>query len=721
MVEVFTADFAGRNIQFKVNYMAQQTDGAILAKYGDTVVLVTAVSALEKREGVDFFPLTVDYQEMTFAAGKIPGGFFKREGRPNEREVLTSRLVDRAIRPLFPEGYAHDTNIVATVISVDNNHSPDAVALTAASAALTISNIPFGGPLAACRVCRLDGNFICNPSVEEVAASDINIFLAGKKGILKAEGGYDVDLVMLEGDANEAQEAELVSAIKYGLEQLRPLLALQEEMGAAVGKAKRKVVVPSFDEALSERIKGALEADLQEAYGISRKQERYSRLGELKKRALEVANAGEMDASGRSISEKELEKEAARIFADLDYRVLRKRIISEKKRIDGRAFDEVRPISIEVGLLPRVHGSALFTRGETQALATLTLGTSSDEQRLDYISGEEIRTFMLHYNFPPYCVGEARPLRGPGRREIGHGSLARRALVPVMPSSEEFPYTVRVVSEILSSNGSSSMATVCAGSLALMDGGVPTRDIVAGIAMGLLKENDTVVILSDILGDEDHAGDMDFKVCGTLKGVTAMQMDIKIDGVTEEILSRALLQAREGRHHIIGKMREVLVAPRSDLSAFAPRITTIKIKPEKVREVIGSGGKTIRQIVSDTGVSIDVEDDGTIKIASADGEAAQRAIDIIKGIIEEPELGKIYQGKVKRIVDFGAFVEIIPGIEGLVHISQLAKERVHSVSDVLKEGEVITVKVIEIDEKQGRIRLSRKEVMMDNDRQNHSR
>jgi len=721
MVEVFTADFAGRNIQFKVNYMAQQTDGAILAKYGDTVVLVTAVSALEKREGVDFFPLTVDYQEMTFAAGKIPGGFFKREGRPNEREVLTSRLVDRAIRPLFPEGYAHDTNIVATVISVDNNHSPDAVALTAASAALTISNIPFGGPLAACRVCRLDGNFICNPSVEEVAASDINIFLAGKKGILKAEGGYDVDLVMLEGDANEAQEAELVSAIKYGLEQLRPLLALQEEMGAAVGKAKRKVVVPSFDEALSERIKGALEADLQEAYGISRKQERYSRLGELKKRALEVANAGEMDASGRSISEKELEKEAARIFADLDYRVLRKRIISEKKRIDGRAFDEVRPISIEVGLLPRVHGSALFTRGETQALATLTLGTSSDEQRLDYISGEEIRTFMLHYNFPPYCVGEARPLRGPGRREIGHGSLARRALVPVMPSSEEFPYTVRVVSEILSSNGSSSMATVCAGSLALMDGGVPTRDIVAGIAMGLLKENDTVVILSDILGDEDHAGDMDFKVCGTLKGVTAMQMDIKIDGVTEEILSRALLQAREGRHHIIGKMREVLVAPRSDLSAFAPRITTIKIKPEKVREVIGSGGKTIRQIVSDTGVSIDVEDDGTIKIASADGEAAQRAIDIIKGIIEEPELGKIYQGKVKRIVDFGAFVEIIPGIEGLVHISQLAKERVQSVSDVLKEGEVITVKVIEIDEKQGRIRLSRKEVMMDNDRQNHSR
>ncbi|MCF8054895.1 MAG: polyribonucleotide nucleotidyltransferase, partial [Deltaproteobacteria bacterium] len=603
-------------------------------------------------------------------------------------------------RPLFPDGYANETNIVANVLSVDSNNAPDAVALSATSIALTISDIPFGGPLAACRVCRVNGEFICNPSSEQIALGDINIFLAGKKGASQGST-YAVDLVMLEGDANEKQEEDLVLAIQYGLEQLRPLIDLQEEMRSAIGNAKRAFEVPSNNEALEKALKIALEADLKGAYGISRKQERYARLGELKKKAREIAVN---EALGT-------DKEASRIFAELDYRALRDKIIREKKRIDGRPYDGIRPISIEVGLLPRVHGSALFTRGETQALAALTLGTSADEQRLDYITGEETRTFMLHYNFPPYCVGEARPLRSPGRREIGHGNLARRALVPLVPTTDEFPYTIRIVSEILSSNGSSSMATVCAASLALMDGGVPVKNMVAGIAMGLLKEGEEIVILSDILGDEDHTGDMDFKVCGTLNGVTAMQMDIKIDGITEEVLIKALNQAKAGREHIIGKMEHALANPRTELSMFAPRITTIKIKPEKVREVIGAGGKTIRQIVSDTGVTINVEDDGTIKIASADAAASQRAVDIIKGIVEEPELGKIYQGKVKRIVDFGAFVEIIPGTEGLVHISQLAKERVQSVSDVVKEGEIIPVKVIEIDEKQGRIRLSRKEAM----------
>jgi len=701
MSNIFSTDFAGRNVSLKTNYVAGQADGSMLVYYGDTVVLVTAVSLKTTREGVDFLPLTVDYQEMTFAAGKIPGGFFKREGRPNEREILTSRIIDRAIRPLFPKGYYSETQLVATVLSVDKENDSDVAAMLGASAALEMSNIPFKGPIAGARIGRIEGEFVCNASAEKMQASELNIFLVGRKVTPGRNGcDYDVELVMLEGDAKETAEDIVVDAIKFGLQALRPVIELQDEMRRTVGKEKRLIVEALPDEELTARVSNAALSGLQNGYSMPRKLERYGKLDEVRNKVIQ-------DVGG---DDHILCKRVASIVEELEKRILRDMIIKEKRRIDGRSVTDIRPISSEVGVLPRAHGSALFSRGETQALAALTLGTSSDEQRMDYIGGEELRSFLLHYNFPPYSVGEAKPLRSPGRREIGHGALARKALIPVLPDADAFPYTIRIVSEILSSNGSSSMATVCAGILSLLDAGVPVKDIVAGIAMGLLKEGNDIVILSDILGDEDHAGDMDFKVCGTEKGITAMQMDIKIDGLTEEILRQALAQAREGRLFIISKLRETLAAPRADISLYAPRITTVKVKEDQVRTVIGSGGKNIRQIISETGVTIDVEDDGTVTIASSDAEAAARAVAMVKWLTEEAEVGKIYRGTVKKIVDFGAFVEILPGTEGLLHISQIAKERVNKVTDVLKEGDDVMVKVLEVD-KQGKIRLSRKEAL----------
>jgi polyribonucleotide nucleotidyltransferase len=704
MSDVFSTEFAGRNISLKANYMAGQADGAVLVTYGDTIVLVTAVSLKQSRQGVDFLPLTVDHQEMTFAAGKIPGGFFKREGRPNEREVLTSRMIDRSLRPLFPKGYYFETQVIATLLSVDTENDPDVTAMLGASVALEISDIPFDGPIAGVRVGRIDGQFVCNPSLEIQAKSDLNLFLVGRKVLSRAGGeGFDVDLVMLEGDAHEVEEDKMIDAIKFGLESMRPAIELQDRMRREIGKEKRVFVAAPVDESLLAKVSEAALEGLKEAYNIPGKLERYKKIDSVREKVKkEICSE---DAT--------LSSAVGNILEDLERQILREMILRDKRRIDGRSNVDIRSISSEVGLLPRVHGSAIFTRGETQALVALTLGTSSDEQRLDYVSGEEMRTFMLHYNFPPYCVGEAKFLRSAGRREIGHGALARKSLVPILPSEEAFPYTIRIVSEILSSNGSSSMATVCGGTLSLMDAGVPVKGIVAGIAMGLLKEKDEVVILSDILGDEDHAGDMDFKVCGTKKGITAMQMDIKIDGVTEDILRNALNQARDGRCFIIEKMKETLSEPRGDISKYAPRITTIKVRPEKVRDVIGSGGKNIRQIISETGVTIDVEDDGTVTIASSDSEAASRAVAMVKWLTEDAEIGKIYRGVVKKVVDFGAFVEILPGTEGLVHISQLAKERVNKVTDVLQEGDEVLVKVLEID-KQGKIRLSRKDALGEN-------
>jgi polyribonucleotide nucleotidyltransferase len=701
MSNIFTIEFAGRNISIKTNYMAGQADGSVLVTYGDTVVIVTAVSLKNKREGVDFLPLTVDYQEMTFAAGKIPGGFFKREGRPNEREVLTSRMIDRSIRPLFPKGYFFETQIVATVLSVDNENDSVVAALLGASAALEISDIPFKGPIASVRVGRLDGKFVCNPSSDALEKSDFNLFIVGRK-VSPGSGGkeFDINLVMLEGEALEAEEDVIIDAINFGLESLQPAIELQDHIRQTIGKEKRVTDAVTIDETLFAKVADAATESMKEAYCISRKLDRYKKLDWLREKVIKEVCA----------EDDKLCPQARKILSDLEDKIVRNMILHEKKRIDGRSSAEIRPISAEVGILPRVHGSSLFTRGETQALAALTLGTSSDEQRLDYIGGEEMRTFILHYNFPPYCVGEARPARNPGRREIGHGALARKALLPILPTEDVFPYTIRIVSEIMSSNGSSSMATVCSGLLSLMDAGVPVKDIVAGIAMGLLKEDNEVVILSDIIGDEDHAGDMDLKVCGTKKGITALQMDIKIDGINDDILRRALYQAREGRIFIIEKLRETIAEPRKDISKYAPRITTIKVKAEKVRDVIGSGGKNIRQIISETGVTINVEDDGTVTIASNDSEAASRALAMVKWLTEDAEIGKIYRGIVKKIVDFGAFVEILPGTEGLVHISQLSNERVKNVTDVLQEGEEVMVKVLEID-KQGKIRLSRKDAL----------
>ena len=701
MSEVFKTTFAGRDVSVKTNYLAGQADGSAVVTYGDTVVLVTAVSLKTKREGLDFLPLTVDYQEKTFAAGKIPGGFFKREGRLNEKEILTSRIIDRSIRPLFPEGYFYEIQVIATVLSVDNENDSDIAAMLGTSVAIGISDIPFKGPIAGVRMGKLDGKLMCNPSTEEMDESDLDLFLVGRK-VPSADGkrDFDINLIMLEGGANEIPEDEILEAISFGLESMRPAIELQDRICQAVGKVKRAAEPVEIGEDLRQRVKDVVYDGLKDAYLEGRKLERYAKIGEVKKKMVEELSS---DDAG-------LDPQAKTVFEELEREIIRDMILVDKQRIDGRSSRDIRTITSEVGILPRAHGSGLFTRGETQALVALTLGTSSDEQRLDFIGGEELRTFMLHYNFPPFSVGEAKFLRGAGRREIGHGALARKALLPLLPSHEEFPYTIRLVSEILSSNGSSSMATVCGGCLALMDGGVPIKDTVAGIAMGLLKEGDEVVILSDILGDEDHAGDMDFKVCGTKKGITALQMDIKVDRLEENILKDALYQAKEGREFIIGKVNETMATPREGLSMYAPRITSMTVKQEKIRDVIGSGGKNIRGIISETGVSMNVDDDGTVTIASSDAQASERAVAMVKALTEEPEIGRIYEGTVKKVLDFGAFVEILPGTDGLVHISQLDNKRVEKVTDVLNEGDTVRVKVIDID-RSGKIRLSRKDAL----------
>ncbi|MEB2285488.1 MAG: polyribonucleotide nucleotidyltransferase [Polyangiaceae bacterium UTPRO1] len=683
-------DFHGRPLSIEVGRMAKQAGGSAVVQYGDTVVLVTATAAREARENIDFFPLTCDYQEKTFAAGKIPGGFFKREGRQSEKEILNSRLIDRPLRPLFPEGFRCETQIVATVLSFDKENDADMPALIGASAALEVSDIPFHGPIAGVRMGRLGGQLVVNPMTSQYGESDLQLIVAGSRDAI----------VMVEGGAKMVSEDVILDALFTAHREIQKILDLQDELRRALGKPKRTVTPPAVDTALQKRVRDLALPKIRAAIETAGKHERAEAVRQVRSELL----------SALAAEAPEKEREIKGFFEDAHYDAVRGLIVEQRRRIDGRGLTDIRPITSEVGVLPRTHGSALFTRGETQALVVATLGTSSDEQKIDALGGEIYKKFMLHYNFPPYSVGEVRFLRGPGRREIGHGALAERAVAAVMPDEASFPYTVRVVSEILESNGSSSMASVCGSSLALMDAGVPIKAPVAGIAMGLIREGDEIRVLSDILGDEDHLGDMDFKVAGTADGVTAVQMDIKIGGVTREIMRDALYQAREGRLHIIGKMKEALAEARSDMSTYAPRITTLKIKVDRIRDVIGPGGKVIRGIIEETGVKIDVEDDGTIYIASSDGVAMQKAIDWVNRLTAEAEVGKIYKGIVKKIMDFGAFVEILPGTDGLVHISQLAPERVKEVRDVLKEGDEVMVKVLEVD-KTGKIRLSRKEAL----------
>jgi len=690
MQQRIEVDFQGRPLTIETGRLAKQAGGSALVQFGETVVLVTATASKAPREGIDFFPLTCDYQEKTFAAGKIPGGFFKREGRPAEREVLTSRLMDRPIRPLFPKGFRCETQVIATVLSHDRENDPDMIALVGASTALTLSDIPFNGPIAAVRVGRVDGAYVINPTVEQIAEADLNIIVAGSRDAI----------VMVEGGAQIIAEDGILEALFAAHDAMQPLIDVQERLRQAVGKPKREVVAPAVDEAFVASVREFAEPRLREALATSGKHERYAALDAVRDAAVEKFGG----AAG------ERAKEVSGAVESTKKKVVRAAIVQEGRRIDGRGLTDVRPITCEIDVLPRTHGSAVFTRGETQALVVTTLGTSADEQKIDALIGEHYKKFMLHYNFPPYSTGEVKFLRSAGRREVGHGALAERALMPVLPAEEKFPYTIRIVSEVLESNGSSSMATVCGGSLALMQAGVPVGGAVAGVAMGLIKEGDEVRVLSDILGDEDHLGDMDFKVAGTTDGVTALQMDIKIGGVTRAVMSEALAQAREARLHILGVMNETIATAGSELSEHAPRIETIRISVDRIRDLIGPGGKTIRALVAETGAKIDVQDDGTVFVASVDGAAMRKAIERIEGLTAEAVVGKIYRGTVRRVVDFGAFVEILPGTDGLVHISQLAPERVNSVTDVVHEGDVIDVKVLEID-KSGKIRLSRKEAL----------
>jgi polyribonucleotide nucleotidyltransferase len=694
MVHSVELEVAGRTLRLETGHMAKQADGSILATYGDTVVLATAVASKTLKPDTDFLPLTVNYQEKAYAAGKIPGGFFKREGAPSEKETLTSRLIDRPIRPLFPKGYFYETQVVVSVLSVDQTMSSDTIGITAGSAALAISDVPFNGPLAGIRIGRVDGALVINPDRDMLANSELDLVVAGTADAI----------MMVEAGANGLSEAVMLEALELAHAEIKKIVAKVNELREKAGRPKRELQVESVGEDLRAQVKQMASAPIREAVFIPNKSARQERLDEILREAIEKIG-GEDAARQRQIKE---------VYHDLEYDEVRDMILDKKVRADGRGPADIRAITCETGLLPRTHGSALFTRGETQALAVVTLGTSDDEQRIDALEGEHFRTFMLHYNFPPFSVGEARPMRSPGRREIGHGKLAWRALLPVMPTKEAFPYTVRLVSDILESNGSSSMATVCGGALALMDAGVPIKEPVAGIAMGLIKEGDRVVILSDILGLEDHLGDMDFKVTGTKNGVTALQMDIKIGGITTELMRQALDQARAGRLHILERMESSLAAPRPDLAAYAPRIFTIQIKQDKIRDIIGPGGKVIRGIIAECGVKMNVDDSGLVTIAAVDGASADKAIKMVEALTEEVEIGKLYLGTVRKIVDFGAFVEIIPNVDGLVHISQLAHHRVNAVADEVSEGEQIMVKVMEID-RQGKIRLSRKEALAESE------
>lgn len=683
-------DFNGQPLSIETGKMARQADGAVIVTYGDTKVLCTVVSAHKMREGQDFFPLTVNYAEKFYASGKIPGSFFRRERGSTERETLICRLIDRPMRPLFPKGYMFETQIMPTVISADCVNDPDTLAMVAASAAVAVSDIPFEGPIAAVRVGRVEGQLVANPTLEQQAQSDVEIVVSGSRDAV----------MMVEGEAQFLSEEEILDAIFFGHESLQPLIELQSKLAALVGVSKREFSVPAIDEALIARVTASAEPGVEKAVKIRTKQERYAALAE-NRVAVREALANDFPDAAADI---------ATILGKVEKRVVRQMVTRDKIRIDGRDTRTIRPISCEIGVLPRAHGSALFTRGETQALVTTTLGTGSDEQRMDNIQGMEFKKFMLHYNFPPFCVGETSMRLFPGRREIGHGMLAERSAAKILPAHENFPYTIRIVSDVLESNGSSSMASVCGASLSLMDAGVPVKEPIAGIAMGLIKEGEEIAILSDILGDEDHLGDMDFKVTGSAHGITALQMDIKITGVTKEIMQNALAQAKEGRIHILGEMAKAIATPKADLSPYAPRITTIKVKSDQVRTVIGSGGKNVRGIIDATGCAIDIQDDGTINIASSDGDAAKLAIKMIRDLTQEAEVGKLYQGTVRKIMEFGAFVEIYPGTDGLVHISELAKERVRSVNEVLNEGDQVLVKCIGVD-KQGKIKLSRKEAL----------
>ena len=690
MVTIVETEIGGRRLVLETGLMAKQASGAVVAKYGDTVVLSTAVASKVERQNVDFLPLTVDYQEKAYAAGRIPGGFFKREGRQSEKEILTSRLIDRPIRPLFPDGYYFDTQIIANVLSIGDESSMDLMGMISSSAALAISDIPFNGPIGAVRIGFIDGKFIINPGHKDLETTRLNLVVAGTADAI----------MMVEGGANELTEDQMLEALETAHNEIKKIVVLVNELVAKVGKPKRLVKPVEIDKDLAAQVAELAMDRLRTAIVIPNKMERQKTLDVLLD---EIKKKLENEDPTRNL-------QISTIFFNLEKDEVRKIILEKNVRADGRTPDQIRQISSAVGLLPRTHGSALFTRGETQALVVATLGTSEDEQRIDSLEGEYFKTFMLHYNFPPFSVGETKPLRGPGRREVGHGALAERALKAMVPTKLEFPYTIRVVSDILESNGSSSMATVCGGTLALMDAGVPIKAPVAGIAMGLIKEGDKVIVLSDILGLEDHLGDMDFKVTGTSQGITALQMDMKIEGITIEVMRTALQQAKEGRLYILGKMLETLTAPRKNLNPFAPRIITMQINPDKIKDVIGSGGKVIRSIVEQTGAKIDIEDSGVINIASSDEAAANKAKEIIRGIVQEAEVGKLYMGKVRKIMDFGAFVEIFPGTDGLLHISQISERRIEKVTDELKEGDEVLVKVLEID-RQGKIRLSRKEAM----------
>jgi polyribonucleotide nucleotidyltransferase len=688
MVKNYSIEINGQNINVETGRIAKQANGSVVVTCGETVVLVTAVATDSVREGIDFLPLTVEYLEMSYAGGQIPGNFFRRDmGRPGEKQTLISRLIDRPLRPLFPDNYHYETQIIATVMSTDKENEADMLAMLGASAALEISDIPFLGPIAGVKVGRVDGEFVANPTLSQQAESDINLIVAGNRD----------GVVMVEGGSQFVSESDMIDAIFYGHQAIQPMLDMQESLKKEVGKAKRILLDEVVDTSLQARVDQMGEPLLDEVLCIADKMERQQKRRDAQN---QVVDALSEEYGGRKSEIKDF-------FHSLERKMVRGMILNEGKRMDGRSFNEVRPIECLVGLLPRVHGSALFTRGETQAMVLTTLGTERDRQRIESIFGEEMRSFILHYNFPPYSVGEAKRLGGPGRREIGHGALARRALLPVLPKEDEFQYCVRVVSEILESNGSSSMASVCGGCLSMMDAGVPIKDLVAGVAMGLVEEDGKVVVLTDILGDEDHYGDMDFKVTGTTEGITALQMDIKVERLTREVMEQALEQAKEGRLHILGCMKETIAQPRNEVSQYAPIITSVKISPEKVRVLIGPGGKTIRGISTVSGARIDVDDAGVVTVSSPDKECSDAAMRMIREMVQEAEVGKLYQGKVVKIMDFGAFVEIFPGTDGLVHISQLAPERVNKVTDVLNEGDEVLVKVLEVG-KDGRIRLSRK-------------
>ncbi len=685
-------EIGGRTLTIETGRLAKQANGSALITYGDTVVLVTATAAKKAREHVDFLPLTVEYQERFYAVGRIPGSFFRREiGRPTEKETLTCRFIDRPLRPLFADGYQNETQVIGTVLSADQQNDPDILAIIGASCSLTLSNIPFLGPIAGVRVGFIDGEYVLNPTKDQLVESKMDLIVAGTKNAV----------VMVEGGSDSLSEAEILDGIFYGHEAMQPILEVQEKMRAAVGRSKMEVTPPEKNAELEKRVAELATAEMESVISTSDKMERGDLFDVLKAKVVEQLEE-EFEDSGR---------EAGEMMYDLKKTMMRNRIMKDKIRIGNRKFDEIRSIDCSVGALPKVHGSSLFTRGETQAMVTATLGSGDDEQRVESLDGMAFKPFMLHYNFPPYCVGEVRFMRGPSRRDIGHGALATRAIKAVLPDSETFPYTIRIVSEIMESNGSSSMATVCGGSLALMDAGVPISKPVAGVAMGLIKEGEDIVVLSDILGDEDHLGDMDFKVTGTDSGITALQMDIKIEGVSREIMSKALEQAKTGRIHILGEMAKSMSESRPEVPDHAPKIFSRQINPDRIRDIIGPGGKIIKGMTAEFGVKIDVEDSGKVMIFAPNGSVGDEVTARIKEMTEEAEIGKIYVGTVQKIVDFGAFVQILPGTDGLVHISELENKRVNKVTDVLKEGEEVRVKVLAIDQR-GKIRLSRK-VLLD--------